>query len=170
MAKKTGLKYTKIGIKKQVHICAEEDKSAGENIHHDCISSDMPLPGLPAALKELGDYMVGLLEAPADWKRYAKCTSVAIGHEEDDRINVVVSLSVTLPKFPSPFNLNTPCLREKLAGKPGGGVFMSAKMYDLVQEVIGEGKKYYEGKRAQGSLLPPPDAETEEETDEADDE
>lgn len=126
------------------------------------LTSDTPAnPEFYEALKELGKYMCDLIGAPTDWKSKHTCNSVAIGYEEDDRINAVVTLYVQLEKFNNGIVINTPCLREKLSGKGGGGNFMTPKMLELVKTVGDEDQKYWDGERAQQTLLKKKDFDAE---------
>jgi len=150
---KSELKIVKVGSKNgKTFVHAEEDK--GGDIIKITLESDQPAnPEFHEALGELGKYMCGMLGFPSEWTAAHSCNSVSIGHEEDDRTNAVVSMYVTLAKFNNGLSINSPCLREKVAGKAGGGSFMPEKMLDLVNEVVEQGLKYYEGDRAQQSLL-----------------
>ena len=153
MPKKQEIKIVKVGSKHgKTFVHAEEDK--GGDLVKITLESDQPAnPEFHAALKELGKYMCGMLGFPTEWTASHQCTSLSIGHEEDDRINAVVSIYVMLPKFNNGLAINSPCLREKVAGNAGGGSFMPQKMADLVADVMEEGHKYYDGDRAQQSLL-----------------
>lgn len=150
---KSELKIVKVGHKAgKTFVHAEEDK--GGDVIKITLESDQPAnPEFHDALKALGKYMCGMLGFPAEWTEQHTCNSVSIGHEEDDRLNAVVSMYVTLAKFNNGLSINSPCLREKLQGKGGGGSFMPPKMLDLVKSVVDQGLKYYEGDRAQKELL-----------------
>lgn len=150
---KSVMKIVKVGHKNQkTTITCEEEKNG--DVKTMTLTSDVPaLPEFHEAMKELGKYMCDLLGVPADWKQKHTCNSVSIGYEEDERINTVVTIYVQLEKFNNGIVINTPCLREKVAGKSGGGNFMTPKMLDLVKSVREEALKYYDGERAQQTLL-----------------
>ena len=143
------MKIVKIGHKNSKTTVHGQEEKNGDVINM-TLESDTPAnPEFHTALKDLGKYMCDLLGCPAEWKQTHSCTSVSIGYEDDDRINAVVTLYIQLSKFNNGITVNTPCLREKLPGKGGGGQFMTPKMLDLVKEVIDEAQKYYDGDRAQ---------------------
>jgi hypothetical protein len=149
MPEKSKLKIVKVGHKSgKTFVHVEEDKAG--DVLKTFLDSDQPAnPEFHDALKNLGKYMCGLLGFPPEWTATHTCNQVSIGHEEDDRINAVVTIYVALAKFNNGITINSPCLREKVVGASGGGAFMKPKMLELVQEVMNEGQKYYDGDRAQ---------------------
>lgn len=150
MAKKKGvMRIVKVGLKDSKVIVNVEEEKNGDVLTTNLTSDQPPLPEFPKTFAELGKYMCGLMEFPDEWKANHKCTSISIGHEEDDRLNAVVTMYVKLNKFNSGITINSPCLREKIQGAPGGGAFMPAKMLDLVNEIIAHAKAYMDGDRSQ---------------------
>ena len=147
--KKDTLKIVKCGIKDSKVIVHAEEAITGDILKTTLESDAPPLPAFPNALSDLGAYMCDLMEFPKEWKNLHRCTSISIGHEEDGRLNAVVTLYVKLAKFNNGISINSPCLREKLAGTSGGGAFMTPKMLELVQAVITCGRAYMEGERSQ---------------------
>lgn len=141
------MKIVKVGIKdSKVFVHAEEEiKGEVKKIMLD--GDTPPLPEFPKAFGEVCKYMTEFMNFPDDWK--GKVTTVSIGHEEDKRKNVVVTMSVKMPNFVSPTTINTPVLREKIAGTSNGGAFMMPKLLELVEEVIKQGHLYLDGERGQ---------------------
>lgn len=150
--KKDNTKIVKVGIKDQKVIVHAEESKSGDVVKTTLESDVSPLPGFPVALSDLGAYMCDLMEFPSHWRHHHKCTSVSIGHEEDGRINAVVTLSTKLTNFNSGLLINSPCLREKLTGTSGGGAFMTPKMLELVKSVIAHGRAYMDGERSQTEM------------------
>lgn len=148
-----GQRITKVSHKNGDFHVRTEEESNGDVIKKD-IESDTPAnPEFTDALTDIGLYLCKMMEFPKEWTDKHECRSVTINYEEDDRMGVVVSLYVTLAKFSAGISINSPHLREKLAGTPGGGAFMPPKLVELVQEVIAQGQKYMDGDRAQRELL-----------------
>lgn len=144
---------TKISLKNaDVHIITEEEKN-GDTIKTDLDSDQPPNPEFGDAMTDLGLYMFNMMEFPKEWKEKAECRGLTINYEDDDRIGCIVTLYVPLAKFNGGVSINSPHLREKLPGTPGGGCFMPPKLVDLVKELRDEAQKYIDGDRAQRELL-----------------
>lgn len=147
------LKITNVKHKKGTTTVAFEENKGGDVVKSTLESDVLPVPELLESMASLGKHMTDLMGFTDDWKKETTCTSVAIGHEKDEKINAIVTLSVKLEKFNNGITVNTPVMREKKEGIPGGGSFMSLDMLALVKAVIAHGQKYIDGERAQQSLL-----------------
>lgn len=146
------MKIVKIGHKSGTTHVNGVINMNGDTITRELVSDTPPNPEFFKSLDTLGAYMITLMGLPADFKDNQKCLWVSVGHEEDDRLNAIITLSVKLDKFNAPMTINTPIMREKLAGSPGKG-FMTEKMLDLVKAVIKEADLYAKGERAQQELI-----------------
>ena len=155
-------KITKIMLKgSDIHIVTEEEKN-GDVIKTDLESDTPPNPEFIKAMKAVGGYIFGMMEFPGEWKQKAEARGVHIGYEEDVRINIIITTYVPLSKFNGGVCINSPLLREKLPGTPGGGLFAPPKLVDLVKELRDEAEKYIKGDRAQREIFA--DGEDDEET------
>lgn len=150
---------TKVGRKGDNVIINFEDNRGGEVIKSQLVSDAKPTPEFDKAFADLGKYMCGVTGMADDWARDHTMLWLSIGVEKDDtetveRINAVTTPSIKLAKFAAPMTVNTPVMREKVSGVPGGGSFMPPKMLDLVKAVIEHAEEYLDGTRAQHELLP----------------
>ena len=146
------MKITKIGYKNQKVTVEGETEQNGEVIITSLTSDIPPLPEFAETLVKIGEYMTKLTGMPDEWSKSTKCYSITIGHEEDERINAIVTLYTQLENFNSGVCINTPVLREKLQGTAGGGKFMPENMLTLVREMIEQAQRYYDGERSQQEL------------------
>ena len=150
------IQITKVGHKDDKTLVHSQEDKNGDTVKSELNSDAKPTPEFHEAMKKLGAYMCDHMGFPADWKRDHKCLYVHIGHEseKEKRINAIVTINVKLEKFNNGITINSPVLREKLQGIPGGGSFMTPTMLELVKNVMVEGEKYMNGERAQHELLP----------------
>lgn len=150
---------TKVGRKGDNVIIHTVDHKNGDTVTSVLNSESKPVPEFDKSFADLGKYMCGLMGFPDDWTRDHHMTWLSVGQASDensgkDTINAICSISVKLAKFAAPMNVNTPLLREKVAGIPSGGTFMPPKMLELVKTVIEHADDYLNGTRAQHELLP----------------
>lgn len=148
-----GAQITKISYSKGDITVRTEEQKNGDVIKTDIESDAPPNPEFTDALTDLGLYMCEMMDFPKAWKDKHECRGVAINYEEDERIGGVVTMYVPLAKFNAGIVVNSPHLREKVAGTAGGGNFMTPKMCELVKEMRAQAQKYIDGDRAQRELL-----------------
>ncbi len=148
-------KLTKIQIKKS-HVHIEFKEKEGEENYVTEFDCDAPAnPEFPKALADLGKALCDTMEFTEEQKNACTATSVALSYsaDENNRMGIMVAMSMTLANFSGPLHFNTPLIKEKTEEGKGGGRVMSDSLRKLVGCVIDEAHKYMNGNRAQKKLF-----------------
>lgn len=147
------MRIVKIGHKNDLTTITQHEEKNGEARETVLKCDELPRPEFLAALDELGESMMDLLECPEKWYEHFKTTSVSINYEEEDgRRGLVVTLYIPLNKFNGGITINTPHMREQVKGSSGGGSFIPPKAIEQLDRLLEQAEKYYNGNRAQRKL------------------
>ncbi|MCX6497185.1 MAG: hypothetical protein NTU93_00110 [Arthrobacter sp.] len=110
-------------------------------------------PGFYAALEDLVEHVLRLLELPASYGDRLTVTGVSLSWT-DNIMGAVVTAQKYLTAADAPLVLNTPHLPSAPYGENAGGKIMPGDMVLALETIQREAVLYVEGKRAQLELFP----------------
>jgi len=161
------LRITQISLRQDKVVIEVETLHGGEKVKSTMSCDSPPLPDFEKAFRKFGKLMCELMEFSDKWTEAHKLKKIEVKYEKDDgRLGCVATIFVQLSKFSSGSVTNSPYQRERVQGGGGGQAFMPEAMCELLKDLIVHARDYYNGERAQGTLLKSTDTDEEENAEE----
>jgi hypothetical protein len=142
----TKLKLTEDGV----HLEYEEPNAHGtiDSFTMDC--ADQPVPTMHKALAELAPFVIQLCELPPEYEGRIMVRGISAKYQEGGSVGAVIIARMRLDLSIGQLSLNTPYkIDEFTKGQGDERQLMPKGMYEAVNAVLQEGKRYYAGDRMQ---------------------